>query len=158
MAAMPSPLPVSPRPSVVVAATLTGAPTAALRAACASPLRGDSLGRLPMICTDTFAISKPASRTSRAVSASRVLPDAPASSGLIDTEYFAEVAKARRAQERVARRVRGDVAVGVTREGGLVGPGQAREREALLGAKGVDVDATPVRDCVMSIVMSTAVS
>lgn len=47
-AATPSPRPVSPRPSVVVADTVTGAPAAAESAASASDLRGPILGRLPI--------------------------------------------------------------------------------------------------------------
>ena len=47
----------------------------------ASTRRRPTLGRLPMTCTATLPMSKPASRTSRAASASRVAPDAPASSG-----------------------------------------------------------------------------
>ena len=62
MAASPSPRPVSPRPSVVVALTETGAPTAAPSAASASARRGPSLGRSPTTCTATLPISKPASR------------------------------------------------------------------------------------------------
>ena len=49
MAAIPSPRPVNPRRSVVVALTATGAPTAALIAASASILRGAKRGRWPMI-------------------------------------------------------------------------------------------------------------
>ena len=49
IAAMPSPRPVRPRPSVVVADRLTGAPdSAALRTAIASARRGPILGLLPM--------------------------------------------------------------------------------------------------------------
>lgn len=47
-AATPSPRPVRPRPSVVVADTVTGAPAAADSAASASDLRGPILGRLPI--------------------------------------------------------------------------------------------------------------
>src|SRR4051794_16006590 len=77
MAATPSPRPVRPSPSVVVADTETGAPTAADRAASASDRRGATLGRLPTTCTDTLPITKPAARTNRAVSTSRSAPDAP---------------------------------------------------------------------------------
>src|SRR4029079_365224 len=47
-AARPSPRPVRPSPSVVVAETDTGAPTASVRTASASPRRGPTLGRLPI--------------------------------------------------------------------------------------------------------------
>ena len=57
IAAMPSPRPVRPSPSVVVAESETGAPTASWRTAVASSRRGPSRGRLPITWTATFAIS-----------------------------------------------------------------------------------------------------
>ena len=57
IAAMPSPRPVSPIPSVVVADRETGAPTASSSTAVASARRGPSRGRLPITCTATFPIS-----------------------------------------------------------------------------------------------------
>src|SRR5262249_43587866 len=57
MAATPSPRPVRPRPSVVVALTDTLAPTASDRAATASSRRWARRGRLPMTWTATFPIS-----------------------------------------------------------------------------------------------------
>src|SRR6478735_364111 len=80
-AATPSPRPVRPSPSVVVAETLTGAPTAAESAASDSARRGPRRGRLPITCTATFPISKPAARTRAAVSVSSVAPEAPAHCG-----------------------------------------------------------------------------
>ena len=112
-AARPSPRPVRPRPSVVVALTETGAPTAALSAASASARRGPILGRLPTTCTATLPISKPAARTRRAVSASSAAPAAPAHCGSDGAEVAAEVAEARGRQQRVAGGVGRDVAVGV---------------------------------------------
>src|ERR1700761_109162 len=82
MAAMPSPRPVRPRPSVVVPDTLTGAPDSASdRTFSASARRGAILGRLPMTWTATLPTVKPASVTSRNVSRSRTTPRAPAHSG-----------------------------------------------------------------------------
>src|SRR6478609_5516784 len=81
MAPMPSPRPVKPSPSVVAAASDTGAPSVAASTACASSRRGPSLGRLPTTWTATLPMTNPASRTIRAASASRVTPRAPASSG-----------------------------------------------------------------------------
>ena len=61
MAAMPLPSPVKPSPSVVVANSDTGAPfSAAESAAIASWRRPANFGRLPIICTETFEIAKPA--------------------------------------------------------------------------------------------------
>ena len=81
MAEMPSPRPVKPRPSLVVAETLTGAPAASLRTRWDSSRRGPNLGLLATNCTAMLPISKPAARTIRAASASRVTPEAPAYSG-----------------------------------------------------------------------------
>src|SRR5690625_4910700 len=80
-ASRPSPRPGKPRPSVVVAEMLTGAPAAALIAAAASPRRGPNRGRGPITWTATLPISYPASRTSRAVSVSSCAPEAPAQRG-----------------------------------------------------------------------------
>ena len=82
MAAMPSPRPVRPRPSVVVADRDTGAPdSASLSTATASARRGPILGRFPITQTATFPMTYPASPTSRAVSRSSATPGAPAHSG-----------------------------------------------------------------------------
>lgn len=80
-AATPSPRPVRPSPSVVVAETCTEAPTAADSAASASARRGPSRGRLPMTWTATLPISKPATRTRRAASPRSAAPGAPAQRG-----------------------------------------------------------------------------
>src|SRR5690606_25127930 len=80
-AATPCPRPVRPRPSVVVAETVTGAPAAAESAASASARRGPSRGRLPITWTATLPIAKPAARTRVAVSARSAAPEAPAHSG-----------------------------------------------------------------------------
>src|SRR5918992_2340863 len=78
MAARPSPRPVRPRPSVVVADRLTGAPPrASLRTFSASARRGPILGRLPTTWTATLPIAYPAAPSSRATSRSKSVPDAP---------------------------------------------------------------------------------
>ena len=76
MAAIPSPRPVSPRPSEVVPESETGAPSASLITCSASVRRAPSLGRSPMSCTATFAISNPAARTRSAVSVRNSIPGA----------------------------------------------------------------------------------
>ena len=82
IAAMPSPRPVRPSPSVVVADTLTEAPdSASLSTFSASARRGATRGRFPITCTTTLPMTKPASLTSRNVSRSSATPDAPAHSG-----------------------------------------------------------------------------
>src|SRR5690606_35977741 len=80
-ASSPSPRPVKPSPSVVVAARLTGAPSARLIAAAASSRRGPMRGRLPMTWTATLPMVKPDSRTSSAVAARNCAPEAPAHRG-----------------------------------------------------------------------------
>jgi hypothetical protein len=82
IAAMPSPRPVRPSPSVVVADTLTEAPDSASASVfSASARRGPILGRFPMIWTATLPMTKPASLIRRYVSWSSEIPDAPAHSG-----------------------------------------------------------------------------
>ena len=56
MAAMPSPRPVRPSPSVVVAERLTGPPIASLSSCWACSRRGPIFGRLPMTWTATLPI------------------------------------------------------------------------------------------------------
>src|SRR5690625_1612070 len=77
MAAMPSPRPVRPSPSVVVADTVIEAFAAADSFRSASARRGANFGRFPTICTATLPISKPAARTRAAASASNAAPEAP---------------------------------------------------------------------------------
>ena len=113
MAAIPSPRPVRPKPSVVVAVTVTGAPTASLKAASASPRRVLSFGRLPMSCTATLPTSKPARLTSsRAVRqqrhSRRTRPLV-----AVSTEHFAKVAQPRGRQQRVTAGMRHNVTVRV---------------------------------------------
>src|SRR5207344_3501060 len=76
IAAMPSPRPVNPRPSVVVAARLTGAPIVLLMISSASARRELSFGRSPINWTATLAMSKPAARTRAAVSERKAAPGA----------------------------------------------------------------------------------
>ena len=103
MAARPSRRPVTPRPSVVVPLTETGAPG---RAARLRFLRRDPIGsRLPITWTATLPISKPASRTSRAASPSKARPEAPAYCGPAGAEVRSDIAHASRREEGVARRV-----------------------------------------------------
>ena len=104
MAAIPSPRPVRPRPSVVVALTETSASQAALSAFSASSRRAAKRGRLQITWTETLPISKPAARTRRAASASKVAPEAPAHWGSARTEVRAEVAEPGRVTTKRRRR------------------------------------------------------
>ena len=124
IAARPSPRPVSPSPSVVVAATDTGAPTAAPSASSASARRGPIFGSSPITCTATLAIRPPGAVTSRAVSASSTAPERAGPPRVGRAEHRAEVAEPGGRQQRVAQRVRGHVAVGVP--GAAVGLGHCR--------------------------------
>ena len=142
IAATPSPRPVSPSPSVVVADTDTGAPTAAESAASASARRGPSRGRLPITWTATLPISKPgvahpACGLVEEGGAGRARPR-----GVRRTEVAAQVAEARRGQQRVAGGVGGDVGVGVALQAlRLVGPVQSGEVEGCAVDETVHVGA-----------------
>jgi hypothetical protein len=82
MAAIPSPRPVSPSPSVVVADSDTAAPDkASLSTSIASPRRGPIFGLFPITQTATLPMTYPATATSRAVSRNSATPGAPAHSG-----------------------------------------------------------------------------
>lgn len=78
MAAMPSPRPVNPIWSVVVAVTDTGQPTAADRAASASARRVPIFGRLPMITTEADAGVYPLDARCATTSCSISMPCLPA--------------------------------------------------------------------------------
>ena len=89
MAAAPSPRPVRPRPSVVVADRLTDAPARAADRACsASVRRGAILGRLPTTWTATLPMAKPASATSSRVRLSSRAPGASAHSALLTPNWL----------------------------------------------------------------------
>ena len=144
MAATPSPRPVRPRPSVVVAETVTGAPAASLRAASASARRGPRRGRLPITWTATLPIAKPAARTRRGGLAEQRDAGGAGPRGVGGAELAAEVAEPGGREQRVARGVGRDVAVGVTLQAVvLLGPGEAGEvhRHARRQAVHVDADA-----------------
>ena len=67
---------------MLVAVTETVAPLSALEsAAIASARRGPILGRLPTICTETFAMAKPFAVILCNVSFNNFSPDAPAYAG-----------------------------------------------------------------------------
>ena len=66
---------------MVVADTVTGAPTTSVSTRSASLRRIPRRGRSPITWIATLATSKPAARTRRTVSASSALPGAPAHSG-----------------------------------------------------------------------------
>ena len=88
MAAMPLPSPVKPRPSVVVANSDTGAPFNAVDNAAIASLRlAANLGRLPITCTETFEITKPALVMIESVSDNNFAPLAPAYSGRLTPKF-----------------------------------------------------------------------
>ena len=82
MAAKPSPRPVRPKPSVVVAPNETGEPTASVNAFSASSLLAPIFGLLPINCTATLSIFHPASLTIFAAAERSLIPLAPFHSGL----------------------------------------------------------------------------
>ena len=143
-AATPSPRPVRPSPSVVVAETDTGAPSAAPSAASASARRGPSRGRLPITCTAALPIAEAGRADPRAVSSSSA--DArrrrPTAGRRSRTGSRGRPARPRTAPRR--RRVGGDVGVGVARQPlRLVGPGQPGEHQGYAVGVAVHVDAEP---------------
>src|SRR5699024_2020821 len=71
----PSPRPVKPSSSVVVAETETGAPTISVSVASASSRRGPILERLPTICTAPLPIARPCPAISATTWRSRRSPE-----------------------------------------------------------------------------------
>ena len=142
---MPSPRPVSPSPSVEVALTDTGAPTAADSAASASARRGPIRGALPITWIATLPTVQPASRSRRTTSPSSVDPARAGPLRIGRAEHRAEIAEPGRRQQRVAGGVRGDIAVGVPRAAVDAGPEQPGQpaRAAGLDRVHVDADADP---------------
>ncbi len=116
IAATPSPRPVNPRPSVVVADTDTGAPRTSDSTRCASSRRGPIFGRLPITWTAALPIVHPASVEQPAhLGEHGRARCAPSHLRPVGTEDRSEVAETGRGQQRVAQGVRGDVAVRVAR-------------------------------------------
>ena len=143
MAATPSPRPVRPRPSVVVAATDTGAPAAADSAASASSRRGPSLRPVADHLDGDVADdgTRRAARM-RGRLGEQAHPGGAGQLGPVGAEVRAQVAEPGGREQRVAGGVGGDVAVGVAGQPPLTGPEQAGERQgaAVVGER-VDVDA-----------------
>ncbi len=127
IAAMPSPRPVRPRPSVVVPETDDRAADRRRRAP-AGPRRAGcrSSGALPITCTAALPTVQPSAATSRRTSASSAHPARARPLRTAGAEHRAEIAEPGRGQQRVAQRVRGDVAVGVARRSRRRRPSAAR--------------------------------
>ena len=139
IAAMPSPRPVRPSPSVVVAERETGAPSASPRTRSACSRREPILGSLPITCTG---------RLTEEVDACGVGP-----LRLAAAEVAADVAEPRGAEHGVNHRVSRTVAVGVSLEACFsVRPLEPGEPEGTSGHEAVYVgtDADP-RRCHRSI-------
>ena len=141
MAATPSPRPVRPRPSVVVAETVTGAPAAST--ARPPPRRGEPEARTVADHLDGDVADRvpgradPGGGLGEQGRAGRARPG-----GVGRAELGAQVAEAGARKQRVAGGVRRDVAVGVTLEAVvLVGPRQPGEVHRDAGGQAVHVDA-----------------
>ncbi len=129
---------------MVVADTDTGAPTAPPSAASASARRGPTFGRLPTTWTAALPIRKPAARTRRGGLLEQRGAGGARPLRVRRTELRAEVAQAGRREQRVAERVRGDVAVRVALEPlRLVRPGQPGQVQGYAVGVPVHVDAQP---------------
>ena len=97
---------------------------------------------MPITWTATLPIAKPATRTRAAVSCQQGDSGGAGPRGVGRAELAAEVAEAGGGEQRVARSVRGDVAVGVTLEAVvLLRPGQAGEMHRYARREAMDVDA-----------------
>ncbi|MCO5576786.1 hypothetical protein L7F22_030606 [Adiantum nelumboides] len=112
-AARPSPRPVRPRPSVVVPETATGPPAASVRGPfCLGAPRAD----LRVVADDLHrgVADRPARFLEQAADLGQQRgPARPGPLRAAGAEHRAQVAEAGRGEQRVAERVRGDVAVGV---------------------------------------------
>ena len=97
---------------MVVAARLTGAPTASAMIRSASARRAPSLGRSPISCTATLAMSKPAARTRAAVS-DRKAARGTGPLGIGGPVVATEITQASRTQQRVTGRMCNDITIGV---------------------------------------------
>ena len=127
---------------MVVAETVTGAPTAAESAASASARRGPDLRAVAEhLHGDVADLEAGGADPARGLGQQRA-PEAPAHSRLGGAEVRAQVAQPGGGQQRVAGGVRGDVRVGVPLEAlGLVGPGQPGQVERRAVHEAVDVGA-----------------
>ena len=141
MAATPSPRPVRPRPSVVVAETVTGAPAAGAEAG----LRLGATGAEPGPVADHLDRDV-ADREARGADPCGGLGQQRGAGGagpggVGRAELGAQVAQPGGRQQGVAGSVRGDVTVGVTLQPVvLVGPGQSGQVHRDAGREAVDVD------------------
>ena len=116
--------PVRPRPSVVVPETETGPPAAAESTRCASARRVPIRGALPITWTAALPSVQPAPGEQPAHLGQQRDPAGARPLRTAGAEHRADVAEAGRGQQRVAQRVRGDVAVGVPGAAVDAGPEQ----------------------------------
>ena len=141
MAAIPSPRPVRPSPSVVVAATVTGAPpSAADSTASASRPPGRDLRLVPDELYGHVADAVPGAADKlgdgrKQLGARRTGPPR-----FGRAEAAAEITKSRSGQQRIARRVRGDITIGMAGQPILARPEEPGQIERATGTQRVDID------------------
>ena len=147
-AARPSPRPVKPRPSVVVARTLTfpaSTPSAPASFSLISVRASAIRGSCPTRTQSALTRRQPASRTSRYAFQRRSTEEAPRYCSSSGREEGADVAEVCRAEERVDERVRDHVSVRMPDEPARVLERDAAqdERYAVLECVRVDPDPDP---------------
>ena len=144
IAAMPSPRPMSPRPSFVVAFTLTRSGWMPTARAMTLRISADARGELRLLGDDggvdvvdrELPDDEHAGGLFEERGAARVLP-----LGIAGREVGADVAHAGRAEQRVDDRVQENVGVGVAGEARLALERHAAEDERARGVEAVDVVA-----------------
>ena len=131
-----------PSPSVVVAETDTGAPPSAADSAASASARRAAKPRPVRLHLHRDVADAPARLAEQPEGAGE--EDVGVGTGVlgvVGAEVRADVAEARRGEQRVDDGVGDGIAVGVARERGLARPFEAREPQRPVAAEGVDVGA-----------------
>jgi hypothetical protein len=136
MAAMPSPRPVRPRPSVVVADTLTGTPPSLRVIAAVGKARPvtDNLHR---------DVARPASGGLQNLPGpvEQHSTTRPCEARVGGTDVAAQIAETSRREQRIADRVRGNIAIGMPGQAALAGPMQSSQVELSLITERMNIDS-----------------
>ncbi len=148
-AAIPSPRPVKPSFSVVVALTLTRSGAmpriAAIRSIIATRC-GPIFGRSQMIVTSTAATAPRASPHQFGGVAQELVGRRAAPARIARREVHADIAGADRTEHRVGQGVKADIGIGMTDEAPSVRDFDAADPEMITGGERVYVEALPDAD------------
>ena len=148
-AAMPSPRPVKPRRSVVVAFTLTRSgsiPSKSASRAVMAGRWGPIFGRSQMRVTSTLTMRPPRVCHQIAGMGGEERGVRAAPPGIRGREVFADIAGGERPQDRVHQGVQSHVGVRMAGEGEFVGDVDAAEAHLAARAEAVHVEAGPGAD------------